>query len=210
MVTKHSPVEFTEFNILIVGVGGQGVITLGNLFQDYASQDPHIGNIIATESRGVSQREGSIYALIRYSMLDESDSKLKSKKLLSTLISPTIPVGNIHLLIALEPLEFLRYLHFLSSTGTVIVNTRPILPKSILTNKKMEYPNIQNALNTLKNMMPLLRVVANDYTQKTLDEFHNATALNIIVAKESQAFYPHIFQSQLFTTLLATMQRKAQ
>ncbi|MBY9006482.1 MAG: hypothetical protein KGD63_06965 [Candidatus Lokiarchaeota archaeon] len=44
------------FNILIVGVGGQGVLLLGNILRQYGFISPLIKNVVGTETRGVSQR----------------------------------------------------------------------------------------------------------------------------------------------------------
>ncbi len=54
------------FKIMILGVGGQGIITVGQFFQEYTLQSDNIVDMVATESRGVSQREGSVNAFIIY------------------------------------------------------------------------------------------------------------------------------------------------
>ncbi|MHA1619405.1 MAG: hypothetical protein ACTSVZ_08990, partial [Promethearchaeota archaeon] len=66
------------YNIMIVGVGGLGVITIGKFFQEYALIDSKIRNMVAMESRGVSQREGSVYAIVRY-LYGPKNSNLSSE-----------------------------------------------------------------------------------------------------------------------------------
>ena len=41
------------YNILIAGVGGQGVVRLGNILRDYGLVSPLIKNVVGTETRGV-------------------------------------------------------------------------------------------------------------------------------------------------------------
>ena len=48
------------YNILITGVGGQGVVLLGKILREYGMQSPLIKNVVGTETRGVSQREINI------------------------------------------------------------------------------------------------------------------------------------------------------
>ncbi|MFX0070663.1 MAG: hypothetical protein ACFFAO_06195 [Candidatus Hermodarchaeota archaeon] len=45
------------YNVLVVGVGGQGVVLLGNILREYGMRMPLIKNVVGTETRGVSQRE---------------------------------------------------------------------------------------------------------------------------------------------------------
>jgi len=45
------------YNILITGVGGQGVVLLGKILREYGMISPLIKNVVGTETRGVSQRE---------------------------------------------------------------------------------------------------------------------------------------------------------
>ena len=153
------------YNILIVGVGGQGAVTFGNFFQDYALQDPRIKDFVATESRGVSQREGSVYSLIRYILEEPKEQATKKKKKIPA-IAPVIPKGKVDLFIALEPLEFLRYLDFLSPMCLCIVNTRKLIPKSIITNKNIKYPDIEASLQKIHQTYPKLKIIAEDFTSQ--------------------------------------------
>jgi Pyruvate/2-oxoacid:ferredoxin oxidoreductase gamma subunit len=155
-------------NVLVVGVGGQGVVTLGNFFQDYASKDPRIPHFVATESRGVSQREGSVYALIRYifNVLDGAKKKGQQGSSDIPTIAPVIPKGKVDLIIALEPLEFLRYIDFLSPTGICVINLRRLIPKSIVTKQDNTYPDINAALKMIEKGYPNIEIIAEDFTSQ--------------------------------------------
>jgi indolepyruvate ferredoxin oxidoreductase beta subunit len=79
------------FNIIIAGVGGQGVITLLQIIDEAASIEGY--DVKSSELHGLSQRGGSVEAHIRF-----------GKK----VFSPIVSNGNADLVIALEALEGLR------------------------------------------------------------------------------------------------------
>jgi indolepyruvate ferredoxin oxidoreductase beta subunit len=80
-----------NFNIIINGVGGQGVITLLSLIDEAAFVEGL--DVKSSELHGLSQRGGSVEAHVRF-----------GKK----VFSPLIPVGKANLIISLEMLEALR------------------------------------------------------------------------------------------------------
>jgi len=69
-----------------------------------------------SEIHGMAQRGGSVIGQIRF-----------GKK----VHSPSIPTGGAHIMLALEELEALRYLHFLKNGGKIILNLKQILPASL-------------------------------------------------------------------------------
>lgn len=79
------------FNIIINGVGGQGVITLLSLIDQAAFVEEY--DVRSSELHGLSQRGGSVETHIRF-----------GKK----VYSPLIPNGKADLIISLEMLEALR------------------------------------------------------------------------------------------------------
>jgi len=79
------------FNIIISGVGGQGVITLLSLIDEASFIEGY--DVKSSELHGLSQRGGSVEAHIRF-----------GKKVYSPLIS----LGSADLVISLEMLEGLR------------------------------------------------------------------------------------------------------
>ena len=80
-----------NFNIIVNGVGGQGIITLLSLIDEAALVEGY--DIKSSELHGLSQRGGSVETHIRF-----------GKK----INSPLIPNGNADLIISLEMLEGLR------------------------------------------------------------------------------------------------------
>jgi len=118
-------------NILIVGTGGQGVILASDILTDVMSKTDHI-EVKKTETHGMSQRGGSVHAQIRY-----------GQKVASPYISP----GEADVILAFEEAEGLRYSHYLTDTGGMILNNMQIIPPLVNTGLA-EYP--VQAINELK------------------------------------------------------------
>ncbi|WP_440059127.1 indolepyruvate oxidoreductase subunit beta [Thermogladius sp. 4427co] len=97
------------FNILLVGVGGQGLLTLGSLIA-WASAEAGIKATVA-ETHGLSQRGGTLSVHVR----------------LNNEYSSLIPPGETDLLIGLELLETLRYIYY-ANPDTVVLSSRFRLP----------------------------------------------------------------------------------
>jgi len=123
-----------EFNMLITGVGGQGVILMSELLGEAAVKDQL--NVRGSEALGMAVRGGSVVSTIR--MGDE-------------VYGPLIPDGKCHLLIGMEPSEALRYITSLSSSSLVILNTRRIVPFTVFQDKS-NYPSLDEVLEKLSRV----------------------------------------------------------
>ena len=86
------------YNILITGVGGQGTVLMGNILREYGMRTPFIKNVVGMETRGVSQREGSVSASARY-LIDARLYTLGENYEVGDLISPVIPINDAHLVL---------------------------------------------------------------------------------------------------------------
>lgn len=100
-----------ELNIMIVGVGGQGALTLANIMANVANQMDI--NTVIGEVHGMSQRGGSVFVHLRMGI---------------KVCSPIIPLGRSDVIVGLEFAEPLRYLDFLSKDGSIIVSRTRIIP----------------------------------------------------------------------------------
>jgi Pyruvate/2-oxoacid:ferredoxin oxidoreductase gamma subunit len=123
-----------KFDILIVGIGGQGVVLIADLLRQFLFKNHPDATITGTESRGVSQREGSVIASIRYN--DEKSN-----------IGPEIPKNGADLIIALEPIELIRNLDYANQNTIIILNRNQIIPKNAVITLK----DITLKDNTIKN-----------------------------------------------------------
>ncbi|WP_269849076.1 2-oxoacid:acceptor oxidoreductase family protein [Methanosarcina horonobensis] len=102
-----------KYDILIAGVGGQGVVLASRMLALTAIKTGF--HVSTAETIGMSQREGSVSSHVRIG--DEISGSL-------------IPAGKADLLIGLEPAETVRNLPFLKKNGKVIVNSHTIPPAS--------------------------------------------------------------------------------
>ena len=80
-----------DFNIILSGVGGQGIITLLSLIDEAAFIEDY--NVKSSEIHGLSQRGGSVEAHVRFG---------------EKINSPLVSNGEANLIISLEILEALR------------------------------------------------------------------------------------------------------
>jgi len=97
-----------KFDILISGVGGQGILLCSNIIGNAAVEEEI--PVKGVEVHGMSQRGGSVEAHIR----------------LNCNYGPKIPYGKADLLIGFEPLEAARYSVYLKKNGICIVNSYKI------------------------------------------------------------------------------------
>jgi len=106
------------FNIVVSGVGGQGIITIARLIVEAAVSKGFIAS--SAETYGLSQRGGTVVVTVRIGR---------------GIFAPTIPKGMADLLISTELVETLRYLDYLRIGGVAFINRKiifPALPGSVV------------------------------------------------------------------------------
>lgn len=118
-------------NILIAGVGGQGILSISAIIGLAAIEN----NLYLKQSEvhGMSQRGGDVQSHLRFS----------DKPVFSDLI----PFGKADLIISVEPMESLRYIPWLSTTGWLVTNSAPFI-------NIPDYPppeEIQKEIQKIKN-----------------------------------------------------------
>ncbi|MGQ9630826.1 MAG: indolepyruvate oxidoreductase subunit beta [bacterium] len=109
-------------DILIAGVGGQGVLLASEVISRAAMMEGF--DVKKSEVHGMSQRGGSVTSHVRFG---------------PKVFSPLIPAGEADILLAFEKLEALRWLDFLREDGLVIVNDQEIPPLPVVSGMA-EYP----------------------------------------------------------------------
>ena len=98
-------------DILLAGVGGQGILSIAAVIGEAAL---HMGLYMKqAEVHGMSQRGGDV----------QSNLRISDTVIYSDLISK----GKADLIIALEPMEALRYLPYLSENGWLVTNSAPFI-----------------------------------------------------------------------------------
>ncbi|WP_338602223.1 indolepyruvate oxidoreductase subunit beta [Sulfolobus tengchongensis] len=102
-------------NILIAGIGGQGIITAGKIIAEAGNYSNT--KVLVAETHGLAQRGGGVNIHVRIGDVNSS----------------LIPLGRADYLVGLEATEVLRNLSYASRKHTTIVINkyvaRPVLPK---------------------------------------------------------------------------------
>jgi len=118
-------------DIIVSGVGGQGILSIAAIIGEAAvHQNLYMKQ---AEVHGMSQRGGDV----------QSNLRISDKPIYSDLISK----GKANLILSLEPMEALRYLPYLASSGWIVTNSTPLIN---ITN----YPDaaeLQKALDAVPN-----------------------------------------------------------
>ena len=136
-----------NFNIVIKGVGGQGIITLVSLIVESAFLDKK--EVRSSELHGLSQRGGSVEAHIRFG---------------KNIYSPLVAKGKANLIIGLEITEALRGAVFANKDTKFLVN-------ELYTafSENLSKQGILDNLNKIANKN-LILVLASDICKKELEK----------------------------------------
>ena len=100
-----------ETNIILAGVGGQGIVSISFVI-DMAALEKGL-TFKQAEVHGMSQRGGAVSSHLR--VADH------------VIHSDLVPKGRGTLILSVEPLESLRYIEYLSPQGTVVSGTDPFI-----------------------------------------------------------------------------------
>lgn len=98
-------------NILVVGIGGQGVMTATEILAETAIALGH--DVKKTEVAGMAQRGGVVSSHLRFG---------------SKVLSPQIALGEADVLLGFEAAEGLRWRHMLRPQGIALVNDSRFVP----------------------------------------------------------------------------------
>ena len=111
-------------NILVVGIGGQGVMTATEILAEAAISLGH--DVKKTEVAGMAQRGGVVSSHLRF-----------GEKVLSPQISP----GEADLIVGFEAAETLRWVHYLrpGAGSLVLMNTARLVPP-VVSGGLYDYP----------------------------------------------------------------------
>jgi indolepyruvate ferredoxin oxidoreductase beta subunit len=130
----------SKVNILLVGVGGQGILTTSGIIARAALKAGV--NVVTAETHGMAQRGGSVEVHVR----------------LGDVHSPLIPYAGADVVVALEPVEAARYAQYINENTLVILNNRAIVPTTVSAGLAT-YPKFEDILATLERITKKIRVV---------------------------------------------------
>ena len=111
------------FNILIVGVGGQGVILASELLSEAAMKSGY--DVKKSEVHGMAQRGGVVSCHVRFG---------------PKVYSPLIPSGEADIVLAFEAAEGMRWANQVRNKGLMVISTQQIVPPIAFT-KEYSYPD---------------------------------------------------------------------
>lgn len=98
-------------NILVCGIGGQGVMTATEILAEAAISQGH--DVKKTEVAGMAQRGGVVTSHLRFG---------------PKVLSPQIAPGTVQVLLGFEGAEALRWAHYLRPDGLALVNNAKLVP----------------------------------------------------------------------------------
>jgi indolepyruvate ferredoxin oxidoreductase, beta subunit len=101
----------TITNILVSGIGGQGVMTAAELLAEAAIEQGF--DVKKTEVAGMAQRGGVVTSHIRFG---------------EKVLSPSIAEGEADIMLSFEVAEALRWEHWVKEDGVVLVNNNKMEP----------------------------------------------------------------------------------
>lgn len=144
-------------NIILSGVGGQGLVLTTNMICEVAFRAGY--DVKSNDVVGLSQRGGKVWG---------------SVKIGETVHSPNIEKGKADILLALEPLEGLRWQDYLKKNGTIIVNTSEVYPVFAIA-EQAPYPH-----DFLNQFRKDVNIVAEDVL-KISQEIGTSKIVNVVM-----------------------------
>ena len=148
-------------DIVLAGVGGQGILTIATILGAAALADNLY--LKQAEVHGMSQRGGDVQSNLRISS--------------SPIHSDLIPRGGADLIVSLEPMEALRYVPFLNKEGWIVTSTLPFVNID-------NYPEMEN-INA--ELMSHKHVVAFDM-EEAAKEVASARSSNLVLLGAASPF----------------------
>ncbi|MEN3046282.1 MAG: indolepyruvate oxidoreductase subunit beta [Candidatus Hydrothermales bacterium] len=157
-----------EFNIIISGVGGQGIILSSEILALTAMESGF--DVKKSEVHGMAQRGGSVVSHVRI-----------AKK----VYSPLIEKGKGDILLSFEKAETLRWVHYLKKNSPIIIVNDLELVPPIVSLGLEEYPkNVEETLRKITEKLYFIPAV--DLAEK----IGNARSFNILLLGVLSTFLP--------------------
>ncbi len=169
-------------NIILSGVGGQGILTIAAVLDTAAlSENLHIKQ---SEVHGMSQRGGAVQSHVRIS----------DKEIFSDLI----PEGKADLILSVEPMELLRYMPFLNKKGWLITDSNPFVNTG-------NYPEIKDIYEQIKKHPFHVIINATDVAKK----IGNSKVANMVLLGAASSIIP-LSEESLLAAIKKLFQYKSE
>ena len=163
-------------DIILAGVGGQGVLSIAAIIARAAVAEGLA--VRQSEVHGMAQRGGAVLAHLRISD--------------RPIASDLVPRGGADLIISMEPLESLRYASWLSPSGALVTAADPFV-------NIPDYPKPSAVLDAIC-AFPLFRIVGAAALAK---EAGMARAVNMVMVGAASPFLP--LKAEVLENTIAAM-----
>lgn len=169
-------------DIILAGVGGQGILSIATVIGSAAVS----GGLFVkqAEVHGMSQRGGDV----------QSHLRISKREIASDLIAR----GKADMIIAVEPMESLRYLPMLKPGGWLISNTNPFI-------NIPNYPPIESVLDEIRKFDCHIALDAD----KMALEIGSPRSANMVILGAASPFID-ISYSELQDAIRAIFKRKGE
>lgn len=149
-----------DVNVLMVGVGGQGVILASDAMAEIGMNAGY--DVKKTDSIGMAQRGGSVVSNVRWG---------------EKIYSPIIKKGEVDFLVSFEQVEAARWAAHLTPGGVAIVADVKVMPISAMSGAfpYPEWEEIKSTLTPSSDQVYLIPAV------RIGQEVGNPKALNIVM-----------------------------
>ena len=164
------------YNILLTGVGGQGLMLLSAVLGK-ASVESGL-EVVTQEQHGLAQRSGSISAHVR----------------IGEAYSPMVPYGSADMIIAMEAMEALRYIEYLKKDGIIVMNSRlmhPVIETSKIVDRRRENPEYVTFEQIVENLGKITKDIKFVDAKGLAEKAGNPRTENIVllgVASKTRGF----------------------
>lgn len=170
-------------DIILCGVGGQGILSIATIIGEAATNAGL--HLKQAEVHGMSQRGGDVQSNLRLST--------------DPIYSDLIPMGGTDVVISMEPMESLRYLPYLSKSGTIVTSSKPFI-------NIPNYPDeaaLQAELDTLPSVVKL-------DIESIAKEAGNARGANMVLLGMAAPFIEIVTVEQLREAITVIFARKGE
>ena len=169
-----------KYDIILAGVGGQGVLSVAAIIAQAAVGEGF--SVRQSEVHGMAQRGGAVLAHLRMSD--------------GVIASDLVPRGGADIIVSMEPLESLRYGDWLAPSGIMVSAADPLVNIG-------NYPDMNDVISSIKSF-PLWRIID---AASLAREAGLARAVNTVMVGAVSSFLP-IKAESLENTIASIFARK--
>jgi indolepyruvate ferredoxin oxidoreductase beta subunit len=177
------------YNVLIVGVGGQGVLLASRVIGEAAMRECQ--EVVMSEVHGMAQRGGSVSAAVRFG---------------KGALSPLVPKAGADLILGFEPVETYRALTYAKQGTVVVTDVNPIVPMTV-TSGNEKYPEVGELLSAMRKSG--LKVISLDATQAAEEAGARVTVNSVLIGAVSTLVEFPLKEGTLRSALMSIVPAKA-